>query len=175
MFGGWREEGVVLSFIVQISFSSLESFWGPKASQWRGVIRRSCRSYKKFSKMKVIRSGCNLNEWKGLVATILAPQTILKTEVICKSYWGLKSSSKLQNSVDQVWFFILEKNLKNNIPRNIPQNIPFGRIRCGQVGSLYWRFGWLWIFMANHGLPRGRTGSYHMALGRWKIWLEKYL
>jgi hypothetical protein len=38
MDGSGKGEGVVPSSFEQV----IEGFWGPKASQWGGVIRRSC-------------------------------------------------------------------------------------------------------------------------------------
>ena len=64
--------------------------------------------------MKVIRNGCNLNERKGLVAAILAPWTVLKTEVIdiiMKNYTSEVSSFTRFFNEDMKCDFIILKDM----------------------------------------------------------------
>ena len=65
--------------------------------------------FKKISKMKVLKNGCNLNGRKGLVSVILTPRTVRKIEVTYRSYEGLKSPVNSKNELIKFDFFIWEK------------------------------------------------------------------
>ena len=76
--------------------------------------------------MEVLKNGCNLNDYKGLIAVILAPWTVLQTKFIWESYWGLKSSSDLQNKT--FWLIDFVNFYKKNYIRKVILLMLYGPI-----------------------------------------------
>ena len=99
------------------------------------LIRSSGPSVVKWSKMKVLRTGLNLNDRIELVFLIPAPRTVRKMVSVCKSYSSLKISpfplKKCQIclcgnfSLKKEYSTEYSGNILWNILQNILGNIPW--------------------------------------------------
>lgn len=97
------------SSVVQFCSKIQWAFGDQKPSHLGGVIRSSGPSVVKWSKMKVLRTNWNLNDWKVLVFPIPAPQMVRKTGAVWESY------AKKKNFSVTLEFWIFEKKLKKRI------------------------------------------------------------
>ena len=107
------------------------------------MIRSSGPGVVKWSKMKVLRTGLNLNDRIVLVFLIPTPRTVRKMVSVCKSY----STSKffefpLKKGKFGFGKILLKKEYSTEYSRNIPWNIPqniLGNIPfCSQWEGATW-------------------------------------
>ena len=94
VYGGWKQEGVVLSSTVQFSISV---FWGSKRFLMGRCDQNWIMDQNDSSKFKVFGSLLNLSDRIGLIVLILAPWMVWKTYIVWRSYHSLKSLVNYKN------------------------------------------------------------------------------